>query len=134
MPSKKFTVFAVNHYDRVYKQQPFSAFDMNEDNECIPSSAIKLTEFELPEGKSYIVRASTQPIDIKYGDTVKMSESLKKYFRQHGSKEHVEEFGDCIGTVEDVTHADASSKHVNVRWHPSELRYEYDITHLIKVN
>jgi hypothetical protein len=94
---------------------------------------------------------------MKSGDRVRMSEALKtklrgnclpdKHVDSRGteqtddgclycSTEHVEEFGECEGTVEGATDynvmGDSSydpakvGPEVDVRWQPSNLRYAYD--------
>jgi len=68
---------------------------------------------------------------IKTGDTVKMSDLLKIGMISNGSEEHVDEFGECEGIVEENSTGDPLW--VDVRWHPSELRYGYHIDNLIKI-
>lgn len=78
---------------------------------------------------------------IKTGDKVKMSEDSKKSLIENGCKDHVDEFGDCIGIVEDLVdfnnyNENDISKIVpefNVRWYPSKLRYGYLKENLIKI-
>ena len=42
------------------------------------------------------------------------------------SSDHVDEFGDCVGLVEDRVFPDnPTAPEVNVRWLPSRLRYGY---------
>lgn len=41
------------------------------------------------------------------------------------SSAHVDEFGDCVGIVEDPMFAEYPDLEVNVRWLPSRLRYAY---------
>ncbi len=48
------------------------------------------------------------------------------------SSEHANEFGDCIGIVEDLVFDDMDSL-FNVRWQPSKLRYGYFINTIMKV-
>lgn len=69
---------------------------------------------------------------MKTGDSVKMSNSLKQSLIEMGGKDHVNEFGDCIGVVEDKVWIDGNA--INVRWQPSGLRYMYDPETLIKIN
>jgi hypothetical protein len=66
---------------------------------------------------------------MKKGTKVKMSEELKQSFINNDCQDHVDEFGDCIGLVEDKI--DQYSNDVNVRWQPSGLRYGYDPEYLI---
>jgi hypothetical protein len=60
---------------------------------------------------------------MKPGTKVKMSEELKHGLIEMKCKAHVDEFGDCIGIVEDKAWIDDDA--VNVRWQPSGLRYMY---------
>ncbi len=69
---------------------------------------------------------------MKKGDKVKMSEGLKEAMRQNGRKEHVKEFGECIGVVERLI--DDDDYEVDVRWQPSNLRYGYSINSLVKID
>lgn len=69
---------------------------------------------------------------MKTGDIVKMSEDLKKGLIHMDCEDHVNEFGDCEGVVEDKVWNDEDD--VNVRWQPSGLRYAYDPNTLIKIN
>lgn len=73
---------------------------------------------------------------LKRGDKVRMSEKLKDAFRSNGSAEHVKEFGECIGFVEDEVDWGKGfvGPEVNVRWQPSKLRYMYDPNALVKVD
>lgn len=66
-------------------------------------------------------------MDINKGDRVKLSESYKQRLISDGSIEHIEEFGNCVGIVEDTEYQDESTLEVNVRWQPSGLRFAYDI-------
>lgn len=78
---------------------------------------------------------------IKIGDKVKMSDNFKKGLVENGCKDHVDEFGDCIGIVEDYVNYNNDSENdpnkigpeFNVRWQPSKLRYGYLPEELIKV-
>ena len=78
---------------------------------------------------------------IQTGEKVKMSEIFKEKLIKNGSKEHVDEFGDCIGIVEDyVNYNNDGIKDINkigpefnVRWQPSKLRYGYLPKNLIKI-
>jgi hypothetical protein len=70
-----------------------------------------------------------------------MSDDLKQSLIQNDCKEHVDEFGNCIGIVEDLVNynnggENDSSKigpEVNVRWMPSKLRYGYAPIDLVKL-
>lgn len=67
---------------------------------------------------------------IKQNSKVKMTDELKKILNRNGSKDHVREFGDCEGLVEDIEYQDSIDIEVNVRWMPSKLRYSYNIKYL----
>lgn len=67
--------------------------------------------------------------EIKIGDKVKMSEELKKGMIANGSDDHIKEFGDCEGYVDDIE----IDTGVEVRWEPSLLRYGYSAKDLVKV-
>lgn len=65
---------------------------------------------------------------LSAGDRVRMSEALKAKLRSNGSADHLREFGDCYGIVLGlvVWSTDAPpGPEVDVRWHPSCLRYGY---------
>ncbi len=78
---------------------------------------------------------------MKTGDKVKMSDTFKKMLTENGSKEHIDEFGDCIGIVEGLVNynndgennPDKIGPEFNVRWQPSKLRYGYLPENLIKI-
>ena len=78
---------------------------------------------------------------IKTGDKVKMSDNLKKRLVESGCKDHVSEFGDCIGIVEGYVNYNNDGENdpnkigheFNVRWQPSKLRYGYLLEELIKI-
>jgi hypothetical protein len=66
----------------------------------------------------------------KIGDTVKMSEALKAKLIASGSAAHVEEFGDCVGMIDQYTQYGKGptarvGPEVDVRWYPSGARYSY---------
>lgn len=62
-----------------------------------------------------------------FGKKVRMTEKFKNLLKTSESKEHVEEFGNCVGTVEGlVDYGDCKGPEVDVRWEPSKLRYGYD--------
>ena len=64
--------------------------------------------------------------EIKTGDTVKMSEWFKTDNPE--CKEHIEEFGECEGIVEDlIDYGTAKGPEYNVKWLPSGLRYGYEL-------
>lgn len=69
---------------------------------------------------------------MKTGDSVKMSDTLKLNLIDMDCKDHVDEFGDCIGVVEDKVWIDDNA--INVRWQPSGLKYMYDPETLIKIS
>ncbi len=71
---------------------------------------------------------------MKKGDKVKLSEKFKEAMINSGCGEHVGEFGDCEGIVEDQAFENGEGNEVNVRWQPSQLRYMYDpVMDLIKI-
>ncbi len=82
-------------------------------------------------------------MEIKKGDTVKMSAEIKQMLIDNDCKAHVDEFGECVGVVEDPVDfnndgendPDKIGPEVNVRWKPSNLRYGYlPERDLIKIN
>jgi hypothetical protein len=80
---------------------------------------------------------------MKPGTKVRMSEAFKQELIANNSGEHVDEFGNCIGVVEDlVDYNNVDKAHpdydiakvgpeVNVRWYPSKLRYGYHPDNLV---
>jgi hypothetical protein len=68
---------------------------------------------------------------MKPGTVVKMSEELKLAFIANDCADHVQEFGDCTGTV--IGPMQPGWEEVDVRWHPSELKYGYHPKHLVVV-
>jgi hypothetical protein len=71
---------------------------------------------------------------MKKGDKVRMSKETKEILSINGSLEHVMEFGDCVGIVEDrcfPTLPEEVAPEYNVRWMPSNLRYGYSPKELI---
>jgi hypothetical protein len=55
-----------------------------------------------------------------------MSAAFKRALQENGSREHVREFGECVGIVEGpVDYGTQRGPEVNVRWQPSNLRYGY---------
>jgi hypothetical protein len=70
---------------------------------------------------------------IKFGDKVGMRQSFKDSLIKNGSEEHIKEFGDCVGIVEDYVNYNNNGENdqnkigpeLNVRWLPSKLRYGY---------
>jgi hypothetical protein len=60
------------------------------------------------------------------GTKVRMSAAFKRALQENGSREHVREFGECVGIVEGpVDYGTQRGPEVNVRWQPSNLRYGY---------
>lgn len=63
------------------------------------------------------------------GFKVKMNKHFKDILvnaRPFSSEEHIEEFGDCIGTIVGwVDYGSQLGPEVDVRWQPSNLRYAY---------
>jgi hypothetical protein len=63
---------------------------------------------------------------MKTGDRVKMSEEFKKTMNDNWqSRSHINEFGDCVGIVEDLVYEDGFGDEFNIRWETSGLRYGY---------
>lgn len=74
---------------------------------------------------------TTKAERIARGTQVRMSETLKASLIANGCADHVEEFGDWVGTVDGPTDYGAhSGPEVDVRWQPSGLRYAYAPEHL----
>jgi len=62
---------------------------------------------------------------MKLGSRVKMTKKFKEQLQNNGSREHVEEFGRCVGTVVEID-IDAT-----VKWESSNnLKYHYSISSL----
>jgi len=70
---------------------------------------------------------------MKTGTRVKLSEETKKAYRESGSVEHIDEFGECEGIVIGETFPDLNCPEVDVRWIPSGLRYGYNESELINI-
>ena len=63
---------------------------------------------------------------MKKGTIVKMNDALKAELIKNDCKEHVDEFGECEGVVEDKMFPECDDcEEVNVRWKPTNLRYGY---------
>jgi len=72
---------------------------------------------------------------MKKGIRVKMSEELKQFLIDNECEEHVKDFGDCVGVVNGLSeYANSKGPEVNVKWLPSNLRYDYDPKMLIIVD
>jgi len=68
---------------------------------------------------------------MKKGTRVMMTEEIKRALRENGSGEHVDEFGECTGEViGPMDYGTSKGPEVDVRWHPSNLRYGYHPKHL----
>ena len=65
--------------------------------------------------------------EIKIGSKVKMNDFCKKGLSENDWQEHVDEFGDCIGIVEELYPEYSEAK---IRWQPSKLNYIYGLIHL----
>lgn len=64
---------------------------------------------------------------MKIGDRVKMTDYFKKINPQ--MTDHFKEFGNCSGIV--INYSDNGFEdYVDVRWYPSNLKYEYSVCHL----
>ena len=65
---------------------------------------------------------------FKKGDKVKMSESLKAGLIGNSCKEHLDEFGECIGIVGGKMFPKLTWQEddaIDVYWQPSNLHYLY---------
>lgn len=69
---------------------------------------------------------------MKKGSFVRLSDLGKENLISNGCKEHVDEFGDCIGIVEG--NFLEIYPELDVRWQPSQLRYAYAPECLIEVH
>ena len=69
--------------------------------------------------------------NIKIGSIVKMNPVCKQGFIVNDCQEHVDEFGECIGIIEELYSEYSEAK---VRWKPSNLNYIYNIDHLELIN
>jgi hypothetical protein len=58
-------------------------------------------------------------------DKVKLTKNAKNYYLKHNMKEHVAEFGNCIGIVIGPTFKNGEGNEIDVKWQPSNLRYAY---------
>lgn len=63
------------------------------------------------------------------GSRVAMSKRLK-FHLSRTSPGHLAEFGDCAGAVIGPTFKDEDSRHVDVCWEPSGLKYSYEASEL----
>jgi len=70
---------------------------------------------------------------LKTGDRVRMKQSLKDGLMENDCQDHVYEFGECIGIVEDLVWPNGEGDEWNVRWLPSMLRYCYSPDELVIV-
>lgn len=72
---------------------------------------------------------------MKEGTIVTMATDFKiRMLIQGESGDHIREFGNCIGIVEDEMFTECEDcEEVNVRWRPSGLRYGYDPSDLEEV-
>lgn len=68
------------------------------------------------------------------GTKVRMSDEHKQQLIINDCKQHVEEFGNCVGIVEGpVDYNGVQGPEVDVRWEPSKLRYGYHPDSLVIV-
>lgn len=75
---------------------------------------------------------------MKPGTRVRMTKDFKRQMAQTGSAAHIQEFGGCVGVVEEPLDYNAPGEkdprkigpELNVRWRPSRLRYAYHPAHL----
>lgn len=73
-------------------------------------------------------------MEIKAGDRVRMTQACKNELQKNDSKEHVKEFGHCVGVVGDlVDYGNQKGPEVDVYWQPSKLKYSYHPSMLEKV-
>lgn len=74
-------------------------------------------------------------LDKFKGAFVKMSQSIKDDLIANDCQDHVDEFGECLGVVDDEVDYGGGQlgPEVNVRWQPSNLRYGYDPDQLVIV-
>lgn len=64
--------------------------------------------------------------EFRAGDKVCMTELLKEEFRANLCEDHVQEFGDCVGTVIGLTDfGDRVGPELDIEWDPSGVRYSY---------
>lgn len=73
--------------------------------------------------------------EIKPGDQVRINADYKKELRANGLLDHLKEFGNCIGEVENYYSNGEfeQDKMCHVRWKPSDLRQLYDLKYLERV-
>lgn len=94
-----------------------------------------ITKQDIDEKHQYAFNIVRYERPIKPGDKVKMSEKFKQVMHDNGCADHVEEFGNCIGVVENPMFPGIDAPEFDVRWQPSGLRYGYNpLTDLIKIN
>ncbi len=70
-----------------------------------------------------------------------MSETFKAKLIEGDCWDHVDEFGDCVGVIEDLVNYNNPDENflnkfgpeLNVRWEPSKLKYCYHPQDLIKI-
>jgi alkylated DNA repair dioxygenase AlkB len=76
---------------------------------------------------------------MNIGDCVRMTDIFKKKLASEapstekgvgGGYEHLKEFGDCVGVIQGPMFQDPQAPELDVRWHPSNLRYGYDPSQL----
>lgn len=69
---------------------------------------------------------------MKPGTLVRMAAHLRNAFRANGSRQHVQEFGGCVGYVVGLTdYKTQMGPDVDVRWIPSYLIYGYQPEDLV---
>ena len=63
---------------------------------------------------------------LQQGDQVKLTTYFKDMLNANDCADHIKEFGECIGTVEElVDYGTRLGPEVNVRWQPIGLSYAY---------
>jgi hypothetical protein len=69
---------------------------------------------------------------MRPGTLVRMSARFRTALRSNGSRQHVSEFGGCVGVVTGLLdYGDQMGPEIDVRWIPSYLRYAYEPCHLV---
>jgi hypothetical protein len=72
---------------------------------------------------------------MKKGDRVKMTQECKDTLKRNGCNDHVHEFGNCVGIVQEQVRGPNGDvwPEWDVRWQPSNLRYAYHPASLVIV-
>lgn len=69
---------------------------------------------------------------MKSGDCVRWTTAFKNQYENTTMAPHIKEFGDCIGVIQGPMFLQSwpEAPELDVRWHPSNLRYGYDPSEL----